>query len=149
MGLGVGVGMGEVRFISFLLVWFGFGICTQADFRMTDDNDGGTEGGYPKPPPLPIPSMIDIYTPAEAKTRKGFDGQAYELVFSDEFEVDGRSFYKGASKSFFWVFEFLFACFWRCFFGDFFFFSETWALFLIGRLSYLIFYPPSCRVLTV
>jgi len=127
--------MGEVRFSLVLLVWFGL-----VFNYIIDDNDGGTEGGYPKPPPLPIPSMIDIYTPAEAKTRKGFDGQAYELVFSDEFEVDGRSFYKGASKSFFWVFEFLFACFWRCFFLRHFFFLGNvgpishWA----SILSYLL-----------
>ena len=101
--MGLGVGVGEVRFVLFLSFRFFFSFrfaCLIKDPHPIDDNDGGTEGGYPKPPPLPIPSMIDIYTPAEAKTRKGFDGQAYELVFSDEFEVDGRSFYKGASKSF-------------------------------------------------
>lgn len=34
-------------------------------------------------------------TPDAARTRKGFDGYEYELVFSDEFETDGRSFYPG------------------------------------------------------
>ena len=96
------MGTGEVRFLS-LSFRFVFACPNQKSslISVIDDNDGGTEGGYPKPPPLPIPSMIDIYTPAEAKTRKGFDGQSYELVFSDEFEVDGRSFYKGAFGFFF------------------------------------------------
>jgi beta-glucanase (GH16 family) len=42
-----------------------------------------------------MPELIDIATPDSAKTRTGFDGEAYELVFSDEFEVDGRTFYPG------------------------------------------------------
>ncbi|KAF8624603.1 hypothetical protein AX17_007096 [Amanita inopinata Kibby_2008] len=42
-----------------------------------------------------MPDLIDVATPASAKSRTGFDGQEYELVFSDEFEVDGRTFYPG------------------------------------------------------
>ncbi|KII85737.1 glycoside hydrolase family 16 protein [Plicaturopsis crispa FD-325 SS-3] len=42
-----------------------------------------------------MPSMIDTDTPDSAKSRTGFDGQDYELVFSDEFNVDGRTFYPG------------------------------------------------------
>ncbi|KAI0071689.1 beta-glucan synthesis-associated [Panus rudis PR-1116 ss-1] len=42
-----------------------------------------------------LPQMIDPDTPDAAKTRKGFDGFDYELVFSDEFNVDGRTFYPG------------------------------------------------------
>jgi Beta-glucan synthesis-associated protein SKN1/KRE6/Sbg1 len=42
-----------------------------------------------------MPQLIDIATPDSAKTRKGFDGQDYELVFSDEFEIDGRTFFPG------------------------------------------------------
>jgi beta-glucanase (GH16 family) len=38
---------------------------------------------------------IDVATPDSAKARTGFDGQEYELVFSDEFEVDKRTFYPG------------------------------------------------------
>jgi beta-glucan synthesis-associated protein KRE6 len=39
--------------------------------------------------------MIDPETPDNAKTRQGFDGEHYELVFSDEFNTPGRSFYPG------------------------------------------------------
>ena len=47
-------------------------------------------------PDLPgFPRMIDIDTPDSAMSRIGNDGQQYELVFSDEFNVDGRTFYPG------------------------------------------------------
>jgi beta-glucan synthesis-associated protein KRE6 len=47
-------------------------------------------------PSLPnLPSLIDPQTPSEFLTRTGFDGEEYELVFSDEFNTDGRSFYPG------------------------------------------------------
>ncbi|KAG6886734.1 hypothetical protein C0995_005352 [Termitomyces sp. Mi166 len=39
---------------------------------------------------LQMPDLIDTAMPDDAKTRTGFDGHEYELVFSDEFEVDGR-----------------------------------------------------------
>jgi beta-glucanase (GH16 family) len=42
-----------------------------------------------------MPELIDSDTPSSAMTRTGFDGQDYELVFSDEFNVDGRTFYPG------------------------------------------------------
>ncbi|KAG8915297.1 hypothetical protein FRC01_003716 [Tulasnella sp. 417] len=42
-----------------------------------------------------LPQLIDPETPEEAKTRTGYDGYEYELVFSDEFNVDGRTFYPG------------------------------------------------------
>ena len=42
-----------------------------------------------------MPSLVDRDTPEDAKTRTGWDGQEYDLVFSDEFNVDHRSFYPG------------------------------------------------------
>ncbi|KAF8322566.1 glycoside hydrolase family 16 protein [Clavulina sp. PMI_390] len=42
-----------------------------------------------------LPSLIDPDTPKEVYTRTGFDGKEYELVFSDEFNKDGRSFFPG------------------------------------------------------
>ena len=47
-------------------------------------------------PQIPnLPSLIDSTTPSNAYTRTGFDGQDYELVFSDEFNTDGRTFWPG------------------------------------------------------
>ena len=45
--------------------------------------------------PFKLPTPIDDDTPDEAKTRTGWDGEEYVLVFSDEFNKDGRSFYPG------------------------------------------------------
>jgi hypothetical protein len=42
-----------------------------------------------------LPQLIDPQTPDSAKTRTGFDNQDYVLVFSDEFNTDGRSFFPG------------------------------------------------------
>jgi hypothetical protein len=39
--------------------------------------------------------LVDPDTPSNAYTRTGFDGNTWNLVFSDEFEVDGRTFYPG------------------------------------------------------
>ncbi|KAG7100302.1 hypothetical protein E1B28_002077 [Marasmius oreades] len=39
--------------------------------------------------------LIDPDTPEEATTRMGFDGERYQLVFSDEFNQPGRTFYPG------------------------------------------------------
>lgn len=48
-------------------------------------------------PDLPgIRGLIDPDTPNDAKSKVGLqDGQKYSLVFSDEFNTDGRSFYPG------------------------------------------------------
>jgi hypothetical protein len=58
-------------------------------------NAGGVNGTgqLPKLPGLPRP--IDIATPELYYTRVGTDGLTYNLVFSDEFNTDGRSFYPG------------------------------------------------------
>ena len=46
-------------------------------------------------PDLKIPFRIDKDTPDDVYTRTGFDGNKYNLVFSDEFNVDGRTFWPG------------------------------------------------------
>ncbi|CAK5283866.1 unnamed protein product [Mycena citricolor] len=42
-----------------------------------------------------FPKLIDEDSPSSARTFSSPDGQQYQLVFSDEFNVDGRSFYPG------------------------------------------------------
>lgn len=44
---------------------------------------------------MPRRGLIDPDTPADNRTRIGTDGHIYELVFSDEFNEDGRSFWSG------------------------------------------------------
>ena len=46
--------------------------------------------GFKEVPLNNIRDLIDPDTPANAQSRTGYDGQAYQLVFSDEFNVDGR-----------------------------------------------------------
>lgn len=60
-------------------------------------NLGGTNasGQIPSLQELRLPSLIDSDTPDDVKSRTGFDGKKYSLVFSDEFNVDGRTFYPG------------------------------------------------------
>lgn len=58
-------------------------------------NLGGVNasGQYPDIPGFP--SLIDPETPQTARSRVGTDGSKWELVFSDEFNKDGRTFYPG------------------------------------------------------
>jgi beta-glucan synthesis-associated protein KRE6 len=42
-----------------------------------------------------MPTLIDPETPSDVRSRTGNDGKDYKLVFSDEFNTDGRSFYTG------------------------------------------------------
>jgi len=58
-------------------------------------NLGGVNasGQYPDLPNYP--RLIDPDTPREAYTHAGEDGKTWNLVFSDEFEQEGRSFYDG------------------------------------------------------
>lgn len=57
-------------------------------------NLGGVNstGQYPA---IDAPILIDPDTPQAAYTRTGFDGEEWDLVFSDEFNKDGRTFYPG------------------------------------------------------
>ena len=58
-------------------------------------NIGGINGTGQIPDFPGMPHLIDPDTPQEARTRTGHDGFKYELVFSDEFNKDGRTFYPG------------------------------------------------------
>jgi hypothetical protein len=55
-------------------------------------------------PTIPVRGLIDQDTPKSAYTSKSVeDGGEYTLVFSDEFNADGRSFYPGDDP--YWVAE--------------------------------------------
>jgi beta-glucan synthesis-associated protein KRE6 len=42
-----------------------------------------------------MPNLLDVRTPSNASTWTSFEGQQYNLVFSDEFDIDGRTFWPG------------------------------------------------------
>lgn len=56
---------------------------------------GGINGTGQVPMIPGLPSLIDKDTPDNVKTRTGYDGFEYNLIFSDEFETEGRTFYPG------------------------------------------------------
>ncbi|KAJ7778805.1 glycoside hydrolase family 16 protein [Mycena maculata] len=58
-------------------------------------NLGGINGTGQVPILTNFPTLIDGDTPSSAYTYMSTDGKKYNLVFSDEFNVDGRSFYPG------------------------------------------------------
>lgn len=58
-------------------------------------NLGGINGTGQVPKLAGMTGLIDSDTPSSAYTRTGTDGQTYNLVFSDEFENDGRTFWPG------------------------------------------------------
>lgn len=43
----------------------------------------------------PARELIDPDTPTDVYKRTGFDGKSWSLVFSDEFNEDGRTFFEG------------------------------------------------------
>lgn len=59
-------------------------------------NIGGVNGSGQVPDVIGQFGLIDPDTPQDAYTHTSFEtGKAWELVFSDEFNTDGRSFYDG------------------------------------------------------
>jgi len=58
-------------------------------------NLGGINATGQVPQILGLRGLIDADTPKEARTKKGVDGKNYQLVFSDEFNTDNRTFWPG------------------------------------------------------
>ncbi|OAV99438.1 hypothetical protein PTTG_04502 [Puccinia triticina 1-1 BBBD Race 1] len=58
-------------------------------------NLGGINATGQVPQILGFRGLIDADTPRSARTKKGTDGKDYQLVFSDEFNQDNRTFWPG------------------------------------------------------
>lgn len=58
-------------------------------------NIGGTNSSGQVPSFPGMPTLIDDDTDESVYTRTGSDGKKYNLVFSDEFNTDGRTFWEG------------------------------------------------------
>ena len=93
--------MGALLIITLTLVglFVGYPVVAYVRSHPPSRNGGWNIGGINatgQVPDLPnMPSLIDSFTPQSALTRTGFDNNKYNLVFSDEFEVDGRTFWPG------------------------------------------------------
>ncbi|PVG00271.1 putative KRE6-glucan synthase subunit [Serendipita vermifera] len=87
-----------ILLVGLILLFCGYPIISYYT-RKAWEHNGFNLGGINftgQVPDLPnVPSRIDKDTPQDAYTRTGFDGHKYNLVFSDEFNTDGRSFYPG------------------------------------------------------
>ncbi|TIB75746.1 SKN1-domain-containing protein [Wallemia mellicola] len=93
--------LGCVSIIAGALLMLFAGYPLLEAFRKRDTDTGGSYGlgGINATGQIPEYSinfgMIDPDTPESVHHRTGFDGKKQVLVFSDEFNVDGRTFYPG------------------------------------------------------
>ena len=94
----VNVGTLGFLLLALLMLFVGYPIVlhvTKKTVNTVGFNLGGINGSGQIPDLPGLPTLIDKNTPQDAKSRVGSDGETYNLVFSDEFETDGRSFYPG------------------------------------------------------
>ncbi|KAI0789622.1 glycoside hydrolase family 16 protein [Abortiporus biennis] len=85
--------------VGLLMLFAGYPIIVWARDRQhtlaTGFNLGGINGTGQVPDMPNMPQLIDKDTPKSAYTHQGTDGNTYDLVFSDEFNTDGRTFWPG------------------------------------------------------
>lgn len=86
--------------LGLLMLFLGYPVLIKIKDLYDNDTKGayglGGTNGSGQVPALPIASLIDTDTPQSAmKWTSSFDQSSYHLVFSDEFEVDGRTFWPG------------------------------------------------------
>lgn len=85
---------------SLMTLFAGYPIISYVRSHPQSTNGGFNLGGVNASGQIPEMSgnfgLIDNDTPDDVKTKTGYtNGDTYELVFSDEFNQDGRSFYPG------------------------------------------------------
>lgn len=66
------------------------GITSRVKFGTTSTNSTGQQGAVDG-----FDGLVDMDTPKDAYNEKSFDGDDMVLIFSDEFNKDGRTFYPG------------------------------------------------------
>ncbi|KAH8827649.1 beta-glucan synthesis-associated [Flagelloscypha sp. PMI_526] len=84
-----------IGLLMLFIFWPVWDAIVHLDYNLLITDNAHVNGTGQAPEFFSMPTVIDKDTPASAKTRTGFDGQDYVLVFSDEFERDGRTFYPG------------------------------------------------------
>ena len=90
----VNIGCLVIVCVGFLTLFAGYPIITYYTELQPSTLGGYNLGGINATGQVPLirnfASVIDADTPQSAMTRTGFDGESYSLVFSDEFNKDGR-----------------------------------------------------------
>ncbi|KDR83974.1 hypothetical protein GALMADRAFT_236526 [Galerina marginata CBS 339.88] len=82
--------------LAVIVLFIGYPIITYRDQWSTVGYSLGGTNSSGQVPSIGNFGLIDLDTPEEAHTRtSSFDGSSMLLVFSDEFNTDGRSFYPG------------------------------------------------------
>jgi hypothetical protein len=86
--------------VGTIALFAGYPVASYLAARTSSTNGAYNLGGINATGQIPdipgLPRMIDADTPSDVMTRIGFDGNDdWNLVFSDEFNKDGRTFYEG------------------------------------------------------
>jgi hypothetical protein len=95
----VNIGCLFIILLGILTLFAGYPIITYYTENHQTTLGGYNLGGINSTGQVPLianfPSPVDPDTPQSAMSRTGYDGNTWELVFSDEFNQDGRTFYPG------------------------------------------------------
>ncbi|WVO17114.1 hypothetical protein L204_104804 [Cryptococcus depauperatus] len=86
---------GIMLFAGYPILSFYYGDKTSSGSNTAGYNLGGINGSGQYPVIAGLPQIVDPDTPRYLTTRTGTDGKEWTLVFSDEFEKEGRTFYEG------------------------------------------------------
>lgn len=93
------VGFLVVLLVGIIMLFAGYPIIAattgSSSGNLGASNIGGTNSTGQVASFTGMPSLIDADTDASVYTRTGSDGKEYNLVFSDEFNSDGRTFWPG------------------------------------------------------
>ncbi|KAG7095496.1 hypothetical protein E1B28_006235 [Marasmius oreades] len=92
------LGLLALMLLALIALFLLYPVITELHSRARNDAINGNirVNATGQAPVLPnVRELVDKETPQSARTRKGFDGEEYELVFSDEFNEDGRTFWPG------------------------------------------------------
>lgn len=85
--------------MAVLMLFLGYPVLYELTKQVETNKGGFGMGGTNGTGQIPMvgirTGLIDPDTPEEFYTKRSFDGEEMVLVFSDEFNVDGRSFYPG------------------------------------------------------
>jgi hypothetical protein len=84
-----------ILFAVYPILDFYYGDKSSSGTNTSGYNLGGINSTGQYPDITGVPKLIDPDTPSDAYTYAGGDGKTWNLVFSDEFNKDGRTFYDG------------------------------------------------------